>query len=78
MAASKSATRSQRIEFWCAEKGRTVCVEFAQKGPLLFRRETEILSCSAFDDPSLINCRRQCLDPVYRRGLGPRWEAHGY
>jgi hypothetical protein len=55
-----------------------VSVEFAQQGPLLLRTEAEILSCSAFDDPKLINCRRQCLDPVYRRRLGPEWLEYGY
>ena len=53
--------------FWCEEAGRMVIVEFAQEGPPLFRRETEILSCSAFDRPSQINCTRRCLDPFYRR-----------
>ncbi len=78
MVTSKSAPRIRRIEFWCAEKDRMVSVEFAQQGPQLFRREAEILSCPAFDDPKLMNCRRQCLDPVYRRGLRPGCPDYGY
>jgi hypothetical protein len=66
---SKRAPRIRRMTFWCADKGRMVTAEFTQEGPPLFRRETEILSCSAFDSPGRINCRRHCLARSYRRDL---------
>ena len=78
METPKPASRVRRIEFWCVEKGRMVSVEFAQQGSLWLRKETEILSCPAFDDPNLINCHRRCLDPAYRSGLAPEWPEHGY
>ncbi len=66
MEMSKCSRRHEEI-FWCDEAGRMVSAEFTREGPPFFRKETEILSCSAFDRPSQINCKRGCLDPLYRR-----------
>ena len=72
------AVKTVRVPFWCAEKGQMVTVEFVCKGSFFFRRETEILSCSVFEDPSLTNCRRRCLDPAYRALLPDHWQGFGY
>ncbi len=72
MAAGKTVSETRRVSFWCAEKGRMATVEFVRKGSFFFRKETEILSCSAFEDPGLLNCRRRCLDRAYR-ALSPDW-----
>ncbi len=65
MEISKSPPQVRRGVFWCPEKARMLAVEFTLDGPSLLRKETGILSCSAFDDPS--------LDPVYRRALWRDW-----
>jgi len=66
----------RRRRFWCAPAHREVEVEFEERGLLGFRRPTAVLSCSAFECPGEISCRRQCLrsegrvrlpmDPPYR------------
>lgn len=50
----------RRRRFWCAGADRDVEVEFEERGLLGFRRRT-LLSCSAFECPGEITCRRQCL-----------------
>jgi hypothetical protein len=77
MKAAKTVPGTRSVSFWCAEKDRMVTVEFVSHGSFLFRRETKILSCSVFEDPSLINCSRRCLDPANRR-LTPDWQVLGY
>lgn len=68
------ATRRRR--FWCAESGRDVEVEFEERGFPGLRRAV-VKSCSAFDPPGALICRRRCLDPGYQRpwqptiGFGP-------
>jgi hypothetical protein len=51
----------RRRRFWCAPAHREVEVEFEERGLLGFRQRTAVLSCSAFDCPGEISCRRQCL-----------------
>lgn len=64
-------SRRHREIFWCSEVNRSVSVEFVQEGRWPLRRETAIVSCSAFERPGLMNCRRACLDPASRRALCP-------
>ena len=75
---SKTSPRVHRTTFWCAEKGRMATVEFARGGPPFFRKETEILSCSAFEHSGLINCRRRCLDPNFRLDLWRGWPGYNF
>jgi hypothetical protein len=51
----------RRRRFWCAPANRDVEVEFEERGLLGFRRRTAVLSCSAFECPGEISCRRHCL-----------------
>ena len=62
----RTLLRSQRLTrrvFWCPVAGRFVGVEFVEEGFPGLRRRVEVRSCAAFEDPSQINCRRQCLEP---------------
>ena len=51
-------SRRHRQMLWCGEVNRWVAVEFVQEGRWPFRRERAIVSCSAFERPGLMNCRR--------------------
>jgi hypothetical protein len=66
-----SATRStvQRHRFWCAQSRREVEVEFEVRGLPGFRKMT-VRSCSVFDPPTAVRCRRRCVDIAFRR----QWE----
>jgi hypothetical protein len=56
------ATRAvRRRHFWCARSGREVEVEFEEYGLVGFRRAVAVLSCSVFDPPTAVGCRRGCL-----------------
>ena len=52
----------RRRHFVCAQAGREVEVEFVESGLAGFRRMVAVRSCSAFDPPSAVQCRRACLD----------------
>lgn len=52
----------KRRHFVCAEAGREVEVEFEECGLTGLRRAVAVQSCSAFDPPSAVQCRRACLD----------------
>ena len=57
------ATRAvRRRHFWCARAGAQVEVEFEERGLVGFRRGVAVLSCSVFDPPTAVGCRRDCLD----------------
>lgn len=60
----------RRRRFWCAWSRREVEVEFETRGLPGFRRVVTVRSCSAFDPPTAIECRRRCLDAAFRR----QWE----
>ena len=51
----------KRRRFICAEAGREVEVEFEEWGLAGLRRATAVRSCSVFDPPSVVQCRRACL-----------------
>ena len=51
-----------RRRFWCASAGRNVEVSFAETGLPGFRRPVAARSCSMFDPPTEVTCRRDCLD----------------
>lgn len=63
-----SAIRRRR--FWCAQSRRDVEVEFEEHGLPGFRRAVAVRSCSVFDPPTAVRCKRRCLDAAYRR----QWE----
>ena len=50
-------TRVVRRSFSCATAGRDVEVRF---------RRSEVLSCSAFEEPAAIACARRCTDRGFR------------
>jgi hypothetical protein len=62
------AVRGRR--FWCARVRREVEVEFEEHGLIGFRRAVAVRSCSVFDPPTQVGCRRSCLDQDVR-GLLP-------
>ncbi|HEV8310281.1 MAG TPA: universal stress protein [Methylomirabilota bacterium] len=62
--------RVVRRRFWCASRRRDVEVEFVERGLPGFAVAVAVRSCSAFDPPTAIDCRRQCADAAFRR----QWE----
>lgn len=55
----------RRRRFWCSEVRRVVEVEFVDQGvPGL--QSPHVWSCSAFDPPTAVTCRRECVDPEFR------------
>jgi len=61
----------RRRRFRCAEAAREVEVEFEERGLPGFGRPISVRSCSVFDPPGAVGCRRRCLDSDFRR----RWES---
>ncbi len=58
---------TRRRRFWCAASRRDVEVEFEEGGLPGFRRPVAVRSCSVFDPPAAVECRRCCLDSDFRR-----------
>jgi heme exporter protein D len=56
----------RRRRFWCARAQREVEVEFEEQGIIGFRRTVAVRSCSVFDPPTQVHCRRFCLDQAVR------------
>ena len=52
----------RRRRFWCARGEGEVEVEFEEQGIIGFRRAVAVRSCSVFDPPTHVHCRRACLD----------------
>lgn len=50
-----------RRHFWCASAEREVEVSFGERGLPGFRRAVAVRSCSMFDPPTEVTCRRECL-----------------
>jgi hypothetical protein len=50
-----------RRRFWCTEAGREVVVEFEEDGPPGHGRFIAVLSCTAFEPSSRVECHRACL-----------------
>jgi hypothetical protein len=59
----------RRRRFWCARAQREVEVEFEERGLIGVRRAVAVLSCSVFDPPAQVRCRRSCLDRDVRLRL---------
>ena len=55
------ALQVRRRSFRCEHARRDVEVEFEECGLPGFRRRTAVQSCSAFDPPTCVTCRRHCL-----------------
>ena len=60
----------RRRQFYCAQSGREVEVEFEERGVPGFRCDVAVRSCSVFDPPTAVDCQRRCLNSDYRR----QWE----
>ncbi len=60
----------RRRRFWCAQSRRDVEVEFDLGGLPGFRRPVAVRSCSVFDPPTAVRCRRFCLATAFRRRWG--------
>jgi hypothetical protein len=58
---------TRRRRFWCALSRRDVEVEFEESGLPGLRRPVAVKSCSIFDPPTAVECRRRCLDSDFRR-----------
>jgi len=56
------AVTVRRRRFWCDQARREVEVEFEEQGLPGYRRPTAVLSCSVFEPPTAVQCRRACLD----------------
>lgn len=54
------AVRRRRI--WCDQAEGEVEVEFEEEGIWDCRRAVAVRSCSMFDPPTQVRCRRSCLD----------------
>jgi len=52
----------RRRHFWCERAQGEVEVEFEERGIFGFRRAVAVRTCSVFDPPSEVHCRRSCLD----------------
>lgn len=59
----------RRRRFWCVRARREVEVEFEEHGLIGFRRAVAVRSCSMFDPPTQVGCRRSCLDQDARARL---------
>ena len=66
-----------RRQFWCAAAGKRVEVEFEERGLPGFRNAVAVLSCSCFDHPGAIACRRRCLNSEFRRQWPPALPVGG-
>ena len=60
--------------FYCAQSGLDVEVEFDERGLPGMRRAVGVLSCSAFEPPDAVRCKRRCLNEDARR-LWQAWPA---
>ena len=60
------ALKIRRRSVRCEHADREVEVEFEECGVPGFRRRTAVRSCSAFDPPTSVTCRRYCLDSYTR------------
>ena len=56
----------RRRRVWCARAHGEVEVEFEEQGIVGFRRAVAVRSCSVFDPPTDVSCRRSCLDQDVR------------
>jgi hypothetical protein len=64
------ATRAvRRRRFWCDRVEGEVDVEFEEHGLIGFRRAVAVRSCSVFDPPTGVSCRRSCLGHDVRARL---------
>jgi hypothetical protein len=60
-----------RRRFWCPASRREVEVEFEERGWLWLRRAVAVRTCSVFDPPTAVGCRRRCLEPAFRQLHAP-------
>jgi hypothetical protein len=61
----------RRRRFWCARSQREVEVQFEEFGLPGLPYTVSVKTCSMFDPPSAVACRRRCTDVAFRR----QWPA---
>ncbi|HET7875123.1 MAG TPA: hypothetical protein VFN71_06315 [Methylomirabilota bacterium] len=57
----------RRRHFYCALSGREVEVEFEERGLPGMRRTVAVRSCTVFEPPQAVRCKRRCLDEDLRQ-----------
>ena len=57
-------------EVWCALYKQQVEVEFEVRGLPGFRHPCAVTSCTAFDPPTAVACRRRCLGVELQTAVG--------
>jgi nucleotide-binding universal stress UspA family protein len=62
--------------FWCAASGRDVEVAFVERGLPGIRWARTVRSCTAFNPPTAVECRHQCVDAAFRRQWTPALPLH--
>ena len=62
---------TRRRKFWGPFTRLDVEVEFQERGLPGFGRQSAVVSCSVFDPPTVVACRRRCLDSGFRR----QWDS---
>jgi hypothetical protein len=67
----------RRRQFWCVGRHREVEVEFEERGLPGLRRAVAVRSCSAFEPPTAVTCRRGCLDRDRQCLCEPLLPGHG-
>lgn len=64
-----STARRHRV--WCALVEREVEVEFEERGIPGLKVQSGVKTCTAFEPPTAVVCRRRCLDVAFRRQWSP-------
>lgn len=77
LAAGPAGGHAVRRRFWCGWSGRDVEVAFVERGFPGIPWAVAVRSCSAFDPPTAIECRRQCVDAAFRRQWAPALPVYG-
>ena len=61
--------RTVNRRLWCPQAGREVNVNFEEAGLPGYHRGMAVLSCSAFEPATDVQCWRSCLDSDVRRPI---------
>lgn len=56
-----AGTSLRSATFWCPFSKRKVTASFAEKGALGIGTRIDVCSCTAFEDPDVVTCRKGCL-----------------
>jgi hypothetical protein len=69
--AEVTALPRRRSHFWCGLMEQEVEVEFEMRRRFGFSTPVGVVSCSAFEPPEAVGCRRRCLDARFRHQWPP-------